>query len=228
MLAIERPVRLARSAGTSSWLIFMILSTGVALYAFAFFTGIMTPPLDENTSGVFTQLRDRPVFFFMHIGGGAIALLLSPWQFVPRIRARWPHIHRFSGRFYVGSILIGGTGGLVMATNSDAGLVAQLGFGLLAVAWLSTTAMAFFHAVRRNIPSHKRWMIRSAALTLAAVTLRLYLGLTAAVLIPQFGIEFISAYIVISWACWVPNLLVAEWWLRRSRASVGAPAFAAS
>ena len=32
------------------------------------------------------------------------------------------------------------------------------------------------------------------------------------------GIPFESAYPVIAWSCWVPNLLVAEWMLHRRRA----------
>jgi hypothetical protein len=49
-------------------------------------------------------------------------------------------------------------------------------------------------------------MLRSYALTLAAVTLRLYL--------PAFemaGYSFDVSYPLISWIAWVPNLLVVEW-----------------
>jgi hypothetical protein len=55
-------------------------------------------------------------------------------------------------------------------------------------------------------------MIRSFALTLAAVTLRLYLPLSRIA-----GIPFYDAYVPIAWLCWVPNLLVAETWLRLRR-----------
>ena len=55
-------------------------------------------------------------------------------------------------------------------------------------------------------------MIRSYAVTLAALTLRLYLPLSQAA-----GIEFVAAYQVISWLCWVPNLLFAEWVVLGSR-----------
>ncbi|MEQ1730362.1 MAG: DUF2306 domain-containing protein [Vicinamibacterales bacterium] len=56
-------------------------------------------------------------------------------------------------------------------------------------------------------------MIRSFALTYAAVTLRLYVPLSMAA-----GVPFDVAYPVIAWACWVPNLLVAEWlFVPRSR-----------
>ncbi len=58
---------------------------------------------------------------------------------------------------------------------------------------------------------HRRWMIRSWALTLAAVTLRLYLPLVMVLDLP-----FLPWYRAISFLAWVPNLVVAELWLRRA------------
>jgi hypothetical protein len=54
-------------------------------------------------------------------------------------------------------------------------------------------------------------MIRNLALTLAAVTLRNWMPLML------FGLHwpFRPAYIIVSWLCWVPNLLIAEWLVRR-------------
>lgn len=49
-------------------------------------------------------------------------------------------------------------------------------------------------------------MIRSYTLCLAAVTLRVYLPIAEAA-----GIPFESAYPAITWLCWVPNLVAAEW-----------------
>jgi hypothetical protein len=51
-------------------------------------------------------------------------------------------------------------------------------------------------------------MTRSYALIFAAVTLRIYLP----VLRPALGQH--AAYLIISWACWVPNLVFAEWLVR--------------
>ena len=48
-------------------------------------------------------------------------------------------------------------------------------------------------------------MLRSYALTLAAVTLRLYLPISQ-----MLGLPFGPSYQVISWLAWVPNLLVVE------------------
>ena len=62
-------------------------------------------------------------------------------------------------------------------------------------------------------------MIRSYALTLAAVTLRIYLPLSQVSQIP-----FEVAYPIIAYACWVPNILIAEWMIRRSGARPASPA----
>jgi hypothetical protein len=54
-------------------------------------------------------------------------------------------------------------------------------------------------------------MLRSYALIFAAVTLRIELPL----LIMALG-EFTPAYQVVAWLSWVPNLLWAEWYVRRT------------
>jgi len=58
-------------------------------------------------------------------------------------------------------------------------------------------------------------MIRSFALTLAAVTLRIYIPIGLALPVP-----FEVSYQAISFLCWVPNLLLAELYLRRQKASL--------
>ncbi|GAB4428835.1 MAG: hypothetical protein OHK0039_47410 [Bacteroidia bacterium] len=56
----------------------------------------------------------------------------------------------------------------------------------------------------------------SYAACFAAVTLRLWLPILTALL----G-DFLPAYRIVAWLCWVPNLLVALaviWWQRRRQA----------
>ena len=101
-------------------------------------------------------------------------------------------------------------GGLLLAPFSQGGLTAHLGFGALALLTLGTTARAFQLVRQGNITKHRRWMIRSFSLILAGVTLRLQIPASIIA-----GVAFESAYPVIAWACWVPNLLLAEWMLRR-------------
>lgn len=135
------------------------------------------------------------------------------------IREKHLSFHRLLGRIYVGGVLFSGIAGLLLAINSVGGMSVQLGFALLAVSWLGVTACAYSVIRKGKVGAHKKWMIRSYALTLAGVTLRLYLGLSVVL-----GIKFPVAYPVLAWLCWIPNLILAEWYLRaaerRERAGV--------
>lgn len=110
----------------------------------------------------------------------------------------------------------GGVSGFVLALRSEGGAVAHAGFGALAVAWAFTTFRAFERARAADYPTHRRLMVRSYALTFAAVTLRIYIPVTTAV-----GFPFETAYPAIAWLCWVPNLAAANRWFvpRRGRFS---------
>jgi predicted membrane protein DUF2306 len=69
--------------------------------------------------------------------------------------------------------------------------------------WLAARFILRGDAIR-----HRRWMIRSYALT-AAITLRIHLPLIFA-----FHWPFRFAYPAIAWLCWIPNALAAEVYLR--------------
>jgi uncharacterized membrane protein len=113
------------------------------------------------------------------------------------------------GRFYVVAILFSGVAGFILAVNSVGGFYAQTGFGLMAIFWLVTTINAYRFIREGDVKSHESWMIRSYAVTLAGLTLRLYLGV-----IIVLGVKFVDAYPILAWVCWVPNLLIAEIFLR--------------
>ena len=159
--------------------------------------------------------EQRPLFFFAHVGFAPLALLLMPFQFWTGLRARRPYLHRWIGRAYGLAVLLSGVGGLFMAFSTNSGPVAGLGFGLLAVTWLGTTGRGIWLARARRIGEHRIWMLRSAALTFSAVTLRLYIPMSQGI-----GLPFDTSYIAIAWACWVPNLLLVEVWLHRRRQSL--------
>ncbi|AUC52015.1 hypothetical protein CDO87_01865 [Sagittula sp. P11] len=158
------------------------------------------------------HLDGRAVALYAHILLAPVALAAMPFQFWPRLRARRPALHRWTGRVYAVAVLLSGLGGLWLAPGTSAGPVAAWGFGLLAVLWLGSTARAVWLARAGRIAEHRVWMLRSAAMTFGAVTLRLQLGLFA----PLVGFETI--YVITAWSSWVPNLMLIEWWLRRDRA----------
>jgi len=191
------------------WWVMTVLALIIAVYAIALlFVPDMRPPF----------LRERfatvPLAAYLHLGGAGLALAIGPFQFKTRLRNRFLEVHRWMGRTYVICVLVGGTAALALATMSQAGLATHFGFGLLAGLWLFATGMAYLRIRAGDQVSHRRWMIRSYALTFAAVTLRIYLPLSQIA-----GIPFDAAYQTISWLCWVPNLIVAEWIILRQRAA---------
>jgi uncharacterized membrane protein len=187
----------------AAWTAMTLLSGAVALAALRY----AIPPLAAAPANVAANAFAAP-WLPLHAVAGAAALLLAPFQVLRRLRAAWPRLHRLAGRAYVAAVLVAGASGLVLALGTTAGPVAAAGFGLLALTWLHATARAWRAAVERRFAAHRRWMLRSFALTFAAVTLRLQLPLAQAA-----GVEFADAYRAIAWLCWLPNLLVVEAWL---------------
>ncbi|HKW33266.1 MAG TPA: DUF2306 domain-containing protein [Candidatus Acidoferrum sp.] len=201
-LAAAIPRRRSRLAAPLWWLM-LLSSLAVVLYSTTYFLGT---PGDKHFSRYVFLLR-------LHIAGGMGALLAGPWQFAEKLRVRALNLHRWLGRFYLLEVALGSIAGFAMALVSEEGLPTHLGFGMLAVLWFFTGLQAYRAVRSGNIVAHRQWMIRNFALTLAAVTLRNYMPLILFVLHWPFR----PAYICVSWLCWVPNLLVAEWLIRRER-----------
>ncbi len=181
----------------------LMLSTSIliALHAFLFQAGLSG---GEDFQQRFAEI---PLYAAFHVIGSGLALLIGGFQFLPRLRARRIELHRWLGRTYLIAVLIGGIGGIVMAGRADGGLSGQFGFFLLGVVWLVSGWQAYAAIRRGDVQAHRIWMIRNFALTFAAVTLRVYLGLSQAL----FGLSFAEFYPAVAWLCWVPNLIVAEW-----------------
>jgi uncharacterized membrane protein YozB (DUF420 family) len=104
----------------------------------------------------------------------------------------------------------------VLSTVSLAGPLGTAGFGTLAVLWLTCAVLGLRAILDGDVTAHRRWMIRTFALTYAGVTLRLWL----IVLIPLLGGDFLAAYLFTPFLSWVPNLVVAEFLLRRQAVTV--------
>jgi uncharacterized membrane protein len=184
-----------------------ILATFIAAYAAAaLLVPAFGPPL------IAARRTTMPLALTAHLSGGLVALAVGAWQMNARLRSRVIQLHRWMGRTYVFAVLLGGLGALRMAVVSLQGWVTHLGFGLLAVLWLFTTARAYLAIRSHDETRHRAWMIRSYSLTVAAVTLRIYLPLSLVV-----GVPFASAYQAISWLCWVPNIILAEWLVRTTQ-----------
>ncbi len=188
------------------WILFVFLAILVGVYPIAY----LFAPMDAGLLGTKTPalLQDVMwnIFFYMHIGTGAIALLVGWSQFNKKLRNRRLALHRTLGKTYVISVAVSGVSGLYISFFATGGIIAVAGFAGLALAWMFTTWRAYTAVLARQTDRHEHWMIRSYAVCFAAVTLRTWLPLMDFAM----GMEFITAYRIVSWLCWLPNLVVAE------------------
>ena len=197
-----------------AWWVVLLLAVPIVGYAMAMVV-VGAPMYPPNLAASFLA---RPWGIYPHALFGSLALGLGALQFNRWLLLRHRPIHRALGTVYVVSALFVGVAGLYMSLYSFGGLVTHTGFGALALLLLWTTGRAYAAARAREIAVHRRWMLRSYALIFAAVTLRMELPL----LIMAFG-DFTPAYRVVAWLSWVPNILWAEWYTRRT-AGVALPA----
>lgn len=185
----------------------VVLSLPIALYGLAF------PFSPEVNPDFYQRLMALPWYAYIHFLGSATALLVGGFQFSARLRQSRPALHRWIGRIYLLAVLGGGIGGFGLAMISHGGPPTHFAFSLLSALWLYSGLQAYRAIRAGDVAAHRRWMIRNFSLTFAAVTLRMQLGLLTVV----FDLTFDEAYLTVAWLSWVPNLVLAEWWLLAPR-----------
>jgi uncharacterized membrane protein len=141
----------------------------------------------------------------VHAFCGGVALLVGPFQISERFRIRWPRVHRTMGWVYVVGVGLAAVAAIVMVPQVNFGPIAGVGFLALAIAWLIATGMALRMAIMQRFQDHRRWMLRSYALTAAAITLRILMPAAAVMGLPPG-----PSYRAIAWMCWLVNLGAVE------------------
>lgn len=203
--------------------IFNFVLAAVGLSAVAFFTFLMGNIVWPYTSGRLDidfllskqhiiHLQHYRWSFYLHIFPALLVLAAGATQFSGRILKKTPVLHRWVGRAYAFSILcVCGPGALVMAFYANGDAFTKASFVTLSLLWWWFTWSAYRAIRAGDVRRHGAWMIRSYALTLSAISLR----------VMQFGLSSYSdvspeeAYEIVAWPSWVLNLLLAELVLSR-------------
>ena len=156
------------------------------------------------------ETNDNPVFragFYVHITTSLLVLVAGLLQFLPWLARRGPRLHRQLGTFYIiGVLALAAPSGLILARFANGGLVAQVGFTLQCLVWWLCTWRAYRAARQHQWPLHVNWMLRSYAVTLAALALR---G-ESYVMYYAFETKPIETYLTVTWLSWVGNLILVE------------------
>ncbi len=119
------------------------------------------------------------VIMLVHTTLGSLALALAMFQFVTRLRVRYPVLHRWTGRVYMALMTVSIVGSIAFLLRNNAvrfwmGMAFDLQLWALAASTLLTGFVALWAIRKRDIVTHQAWMCMNIALMLTAPLLRVF------------------------------------------------------
>ena len=139
---------------------------------------------------------------------GACALLLAPLQFAEGLRRRHTTLHRTIGTFYIIGVFILGPLGLYIQYLDEAQGAAR-SFTVETIIQSSTlmitTAIGLYFALKRQFNYHRQWMIRSYAVALTFIEIRVILGVSG--LDDPFDWHILETVV---WSCVAASVLIGD------------------
>lgn len=154
------------------------------------------------------NLSEKMFWYYLHLATAIAPLLLGPFQFWTWLRVRHAGIHRTLGKIYLVGSLFGGLTALYLGVTIDLE-GSKVPLFLLSSTWIFMTIAAWITIKRGNIAGHRLFVIRSYALALVFVFLRVVGD------IPQEKLFFFieSTDIrdtTLEWVSWIIPLLAIE------------------
>lgn len=157
-----------------------------------------------------TEVTDRPeylYFFYTHVYT-SIFVLLTGFLAILRKDFGVKNFHKSTGKIYVFLILLfAAPSGIYMGVFANGGFLSKISFVILGSLWWFSTFKAYQFARQKKFTEHKKWMWRSFALTISAITLRMW----KVIIVYLFHPNPMDVYQIIAWLGWVPNIILIEY-----------------
>ncbi|MCS3530128.1 DUF2306 domain-containing protein [Chryseobacterium sp. JUb7] len=170
-------------------------------------------PLKPNVS--FLMIKQSEVtarkeylwFFYTHVYT-SIFVLLSGFLAILRKDFGLKNFHRNMGKVYIFLILIfAASSGIYMGFFANGDFYSKISFIILGGLWWISTFKAYQFARQKKFKEHKQWMWRSFALTVSAITLRMW----KVIIVYLFHPNPMDVYQIIAWMGWIPNIILIEY-----------------
>nr|WP_263011330.1 DUF2306 domain-containing protein [Chryseobacterium foetidum] len=163
-----------------------------------------------------TEVEGRPEylwFFYTHVYT-SIFVLLAGFLAIIRKDFGLKNFHRNAGKIYIFLILlVAAPSGIYMGIFANGGILAKTSFVILGCLWWFTTFKAYQLARQKRFKEHKQWMWRSFALTVSALTLRIW----KVIIVYLFHPNPMDVYEIIAWLGWVPNFILIEYLITKKQ-----------
>lgn len=202
-------------------------NTAVAIIILALYTWffwlmlrIVLQYISMDDDVAFLQIKQTEVqnvsgylpIFYIHVWSSAFCLLAGFTQFNNYLITNYKKTHRFIGYVYfISVVFLSAPSGTFIGFYANGGIYSKIAFILLGCLWFIFTSLAIQYIIKRQIMLHKKFMYLSFALTLSAITLRLWKVIIVYLFLPPP----MDVYRIISWLGWVPNLLFAIYLIQK-------------
>lgn len=174
-------------------------------------------PIEKEVSFLLikqTEVTGNPEylwFFYLHVYS-SIFVLLAGFFAIIRQDFGIENFHKNAGKLYIFLIIFcAAPSGIYMGFHANGNFSAKLSFVILGTLWWFSTFKAFLLARNKKFNKHKEWMWRSFALTLSALTLRIW----KVFIVYLFHPNPMDVYQIIAWLGWIPNILLIEFLIRK-------------
>ncbi|MDI9364998.1 MAG: DUF2306 domain-containing protein [Flavobacterium sp.] len=150
--------------------------------------------------------------FFVHVYSAIFVLIAGFTQFSATILKTNKSLHRNAGKLYAIVVLVfAAPSGIFMGCFANGAWHSKVSFIVLGIIWWLFTGKAMLAIWQRQFILHEKMMVRSFALALSAITLRAW----KVIIVYSFGTAPMDTYQIIAWLGWIPNLLIAEYYLNQ-------------
>jgi hypothetical protein len=203
----------------ASWLSAALFGLYILFFYLGALSGSDLSSWNNNLPGMYEKGSVTAVWSMAaHLLAGAILLLLGPLQLIDAVRLRWLNFHRWTGRVYVLTAAMAGLGGLLFIAikGTIGGPVMNVGFGLYGLLMVVAAVETYRHARALRIDVHRAWGIRLFALAIGSWLYRMDYGFW---LLSTHRLWHTSDFrgpfdIVMAFFFYVPNLILAELFIR--------------
>ncbi|MDT8416006.1 MAG: DUF2306 domain-containing protein [Flavobacteriaceae bacterium] len=144
-----------------------------------------------------------------HLLGGALALIIGPFQLSTSFRNRFLKTHRYLGKVFIIAITIASFSAMYMSiyVAPQVNISWSISLFVMALVWLTSVLMAYRAIRLRRITQHREWMIRTYIITLGFVLFRI---LNENAFIRDAMPTFEERGAACIWLSWTVPLFIAE------------------
>lgn len=172
----------------------------------------LKPELYTNTpfaSSAFTLPIVNNILFVFHIAAAVPAIIFGPFLFITSLRKAYPKWHIVLGQFYVVGCILSALTVVPLAMNNNPETPAPIGFTVMAFLWFTTTYFAYTAAIHKDYVAHRRWIMRSYAMTVAFI----HVNLTWHLIGIYDTMDANGIKVMQSMVSWLANLMIVEIYL---------------